>query len=384
MAVDLLIPSLAAFSGGSIVAARHYLRHRFASHEDRFMALYGLEAWEDSNMYLALRCDPAQDGALKEAFRARLEARLRARDPALRLLQEHVEQRAGDLDFVHDDALPVETLFAPRRGVWFDLSEPGRIEVVWNHMQTDGVGMWGALRPLFDENPPLVPYREVRPPPPFLPEVLSLPRVASRLGWRGSLHPFMREEVSQGFEVWPGEPLRALRDAHGARFNLLTTALVARSVFARHPEVDRLQLGMTVFFPFLQARNRYGVLTVKVRRGPLGELVDTISRQVRFPLLAWGTSSATSSLLRVLPDRTFLDVVGYYRRQIDVLVSNLPVGTRPIQLDGVDVQVSCHCDELTVPYYFLLVGTKRELHVSWSARFEEPEGFASLSHATSP
>ena len=379
--MDLLLPSLAALAGGGVAAA-HYLRHRLTSHEDRFMASYGLDGWEDSNMILSLRFDPAHEDTVKQGLRDRLRALLDARDPRIQLLRERAEPSPAAIAFVDDVGVDVDALYRHRRGVWFDDGQPGRVRVTWSHMQTDGVGIWSALRPVFDANPPLVTYADVRPPPPFLPELLSAPRLIRRLGVKGSLASAMLDEVHHGFQVWDAAAVRALRDATGGRFNLLTTALVARAVFARHPEVDRLQLGVTLYFPFLQARNRYGVLTVVVARGSLAAIAETLARQLRSPMLAWGTNSATSAVLRLLPDAAFLDVVGHFRRQIDVLVSNLPVATEPIALAGAPVQIGCHCDVLTVPYYFLLIGTRHELHVSWTARFEHEASFASLAQAS--
>ena len=51
-------------------------------------------------------------------------------------------------------------------GIYFDMSKRGVIQIVWNHMQMDGVGLWGTTREIYDDNPPLVPYKEVKSPPP--------------------------------------------------------------------------------------------------------------------------------------------------------------------------------------------------------------------------
>ncbi len=374
MLEPLPLATLAALTGAGGLAARHYLRHRLDSPEDRYMALYGRDAWEGSNMDLVLAFDPAADRRVKDHFRAALAARLDARGPGAEVLWEEADADSAALRRL--DAVDLDRLSSPRRGIWLDLDHPGRIRVVWNHMQTDGVGVWNALRPLFDPNPPLLGFERAAAPPPFLPELLALPRVARRLTWRGSLGDQATAALARGFATWSAAPLRAEKQRLGLPFNLLTTAACARAVFDRHPDVGHLNVGVTVFFPFLAARNRYGVLTARVARADLGGIASQILHHVRYPLVSWGVSSAQSYALNRVPDGTFLRLMGYFRRQIDVLVSNLPVGTEPIRVAGVDVDLLCHPWELTLPYYFLLMGTKADLHVSWTSRFEEDGTFA--------
>jgi len=378
----ILLPSVAALAG-SVLMARDYLSHRLTNTEDRYMALYGQEEWEANNMDLTLHAAPADDAALKAAFLERLEAHLLVDSPSRQMLREIADPGADSLAFAEDSAVDVASLLAPRRGVYFDLSATGRIRVVWNHMQTDGVGMWNALRPLFDENPPIVPFRDVPTPPPFLPELLALPRVARCMAWRGKL----RREASQhaqaaprsrGLVRWDAAPIRAMKAETGAPFNLLTSAVAIDAVFQRHPEKGALNVGLTAYFPFMPGRNRYSVFLCRVRRADIPGIARQLHRQVKNPMLNWGASSVQSYALGRVPDRVFSQVLGYYRRQIDVLISSLPVGQRPVSLGGVRTQIACHPWELTLPYYFLLVGTRSELNVSYSSRFAQGDRFLEL------
>lgn len=368
----LLVPAVAMLTGGGFLAARDYLKRRFASTEDRYMAIYGKEEWEASNMDLAVHFAPEHDAAFKSAMLERFARRL-AEDPEVTALFREVADVSGHrLAFRRDDALTVEETCRARRGVWFDLAESGKVRVVWNHMQTDGVGMWNALRGLFDANPALVSFRDVPRPPALVPELLALPSVARRLTWRGRLRDAgMASALTRGLAIWPAAPLREAKDALGVPFNLLTSAAVTDRVFARHPERDTLNVGITAHFPFLEGRNKYGVLLCRVRRGDVGAIARQLVRQTRDPMKSWGTSAAQSWALGRMPDAAFIRVVEHFRQQVDVLVSSLPVGRDPIRLDGHPAVISCHPWELTLPYYFLLVGTRDELHVSFTSRFDE-------------
>lgn len=376
----ILLPSVAALAGGSFFVARDYFQNRLTNTEDRYMALYGQEEWSASNMDLTLHAAPEHDAALKAALVRRLGAHLLSGSPAARMLREVVDPSAGTLAFVEDRGADVDALLSPRQGVYFDLSAVGRVRVVWNHMQTDGVGMWNTLRPLFDENPPIVAFDHVPTPPPLLPELLALPRVARRLAWRGRLRQEAAGDVplSRGLVRWDADPIRALKAQTGSPFNLLTSAVAVEAVFRRHPEKASLNVGLTAYFPFMAGRNRYSVFLCRVRRSGVDGIASQLHRQLRSPLLNWGTSAAQSYALGRVPDRLFSRVVGYYRRQIDVLVSSLPVGQNPVTLDGVPTQISCHPWELTLPYYFLLVGTRKELSVSYTSRFAQRDGFLQL------
>jgi hypothetical protein len=179
------------------------------------MALWGEQDWNASNMDLFLSHDPADGEAVRARFREGVEGRLRSERCLLH--EEAVRQDDGGFRYERR-AQTFEDLLRPRRGVWFDLSDPARIRVVWSHMQTDGVGIWLALKPLFDPNPPLVDYGRMPTPPPLLPELLALPRVARSLSHRGVLRARLEqtgEARTDGLHLWPAAEMRALRDQLG-------------------------------------------------------------------------------------------------------------------------------------------------------------------------
>jgi len=355
-----------------------HAKRRLESAEDRYMALYGKEEWEASNMNVSIHVDPAQKGALVDNFLGRLDKELEAQSESTRLFREEADFSRDQLSFRLNTHIRVKDLLKPRRGVYIDLEQPDGIRVVWNHMQTDGVGMWGMLRPLFDENPPLIPYKDVPAPPIAIPELLALPSVARRMTWRSRLRKGIASssnELTRGVVRWDAAEVRKLRNEVKGPFNLVTSALTLVEVFRRHQDRTSLNVGLTAYFPFLTGRNKYGVLLCKVKRGDLASIVAQLTKQTRHQILNWGRSAAQSFALRQLPDGAFTKVVGYYRRQVDVLISNLPVGRRPIMLGGIPAMISCHPWELTLPYYFLLVGTKQELHVSFTSRYRQDAQF---------
>ncbi len=378
MVDPLLLPSIAMLTGGGLLL-RDYMKRRLEGAEDRYMALYARKEWDASNMDLGIHVDRAHHDALVGHLRARLHGYLGTEAAAL--LEEEADLSADPVVF-RRGAVSVDDLFAPRRGLWFDTTSPDQVRVVWNHMQTDGVGMWNALRPLFDPNPPLIPYAKIPPPPPVLPELLALPSVARRLAWRGKLRKGAPDgPLYRGLVRWDAGLVRTTRDQVGGPFNLVTSALAAEQVLARHPDRSHINLGLTGYFPFLSGRNKYGVFLCKLRRAPLKGLVDQLVASTRHPVLNWGRSAAQAYALRRLPDRAFVRLVAYYRRQVDVLVSSLPVGQEPITLGGIPAVISCHPWELTLPYYFLLVGTRQELHVSFTSRYPQSAGFADIAPA---
>ena len=381
----LLVPSIAMLTGGGLLAARDYMKGRLRGPEDRYMAMYGKRDWEASNMDLTIHCAPELADALKAALKERLAEHLVQRPQESQLLREEADLTGRRLVFVERDHVTVEELLQPRHGLYFDLGSSDRVRVVWNHMQTDGVGMWNALRGLFDPNPALIPYREVPSPPPLVPELMALPSVARRLVWRGRLRKSAPDAtpLTRGLAIWETSRLREKRHQVRGSFNLLTSALVIYEVFTRHPDRDRLNVGLTAYFPFLEGRNKYGVFLCKVRRSDVSSIVDQLVKQTRNPMLNWGRSAAQAYALGRMPDPAFAKVVSYYRRQIDVLVSSLPVGRKPISLAGIPTVISCHPWELTLPYYFLLVGTRSELHVSFTSRFPQDPSFLDLEQVLS-
>lgn len=388
MADPLLVPTVAMLAGGA-AAARTYLKTRLEGTEDRYMALYGKDEWSASNMDLAFHFAPTLDARMKAVFLTRLQQRLR--DPDAReetaLFREEADFSGETLSFHERDDLEVDDLLRPRHGLWIDLARRGTVRVIWNHMQTDGVGMWNAMRPLWDPNPPLIPFRDVPTPPPFLPEVLSLPRTARRLRWRGKLRRQMHEdarELAMGYHRWDARRVHALKNELNLPFNLVSSALVIEAVFDRHPDRDKLTVGLTAYYPFLEGRNRYGVFLCKVRRGAAEAIARQLGRQTKNPLLNWGTSSTQAWALNRLPDGAFSRAVSYYRKQLDVLISSLPVGQLPPTLGGMDTVITGFPWELTLPYYFLLVGTRDEMTVSFTSRFDQEPGFLDPVHLGLP
>ncbi|MEO1171858.1 MAG: hypothetical protein AAFX94_07370 [Myxococcota bacterium] len=371
MVDPLIIPSIAMLTGGGILAARDYLKRRLHSSEDRYMSMYGKTEWDASNMDLTIHFDAEHDEKVKAHFFSQLARGLREDPDTFHLLTETADVSGETLKFVADPDVSVEELMQPRRGMYFDADRPGEIRMVWNHMQTDGVGMWTTLRTLFDENPPLIPYKDVPIPPPVLPELLAIPSTARRLAWRGKLKKKLQTgpSLQRGLVIWDADSIRTL-NGHlgGGSFNILACAIAIHEVFQWHPDRKKLTVGLTAYFPFLEGRNKYGVILCKIRRGSLADIVRRLQRQTKNPIVGWGTASAQSYALGRMPDRAFVRLISYYRKQVDVLVSSLPVGQKPITIQDVPTVIACHPWELTLPYYFLLVGTRHQLHVSYTSR----------------
>lgn len=369
----LVLPSLAALSGAGLWMLHDYFKRRLEGPEDRYMTLYGRTAWEASNMDLTVRWARSVDAIMKRRFVTRLSNRLRESDPAMSLWRTRVRFERGRPVLEEQERVEVADLLEPRRGVHLDLTRPGQVRVVWNHMMSDGVGMWAAMRPLFDENPPLVPYRFVPAPPPIVPELLAIPSVVRMLTWRGALErPEQNcDRLHRGFVRWNTGPIRRLRQRLGRPFNLVASALVVSRIFERHPDRSHLNVGLTSYFPFLEGRNKYGLLLSRVARGTLESIVSQLAEQASSPLRSWGVSAAQAYALGRLPDHAFERMVSRYRRKIDVLVSSLPVGQRPIELGGTAASVACHPWELTLPYYVLMVGTRTAIDVSYTSRFAQ-------------
>lgn len=365
-----IIPTIAL--AGTGLATLDYLRHRFDGSEDRFMAVYGREDWAASNMDLILRAPEGREDELIEVFRRRVAEWASSDDPAAVGLREEVDPAARKLRLHVRQDFCVDDLYRPREGIWFDLSAHGQIRVIWNHIQHDGVGLWSTLKPLFDANAPLLAYGEVKPPPPMVPEAVAIPRTLRRLAWRGTLRKLAPKDapLHRAFRMWDAAAVRSVKNELDAPFNLVSSALVFSEVFRRHPTTLQLTVGMTAFFPFIRARNRYSVFLCKLKRDSVAGIVRQLAKQLKNPVLNWGTASAQSYVLNRVPEKLFLKVIRYYRSQIDVLVSSLPVGTTPVQMGKIPVQVACHTPQLTLPYYVLLMGTREALHVSATSRFE--------------
>ena len=352
-------------------AVYDYKKRRFSSPEDRYMELYGRDEWQSNDMDMYIRFDPAVDQQVKEIWCVRLEQELANLHS---LLHETAELGEKGILF-HRHVCTLEDLLSPRQGIYFDMSKKGEIHIVWNHMQMDGVGLWNTTRFLYDENPPLIPYRDIKPPLPILPEILSLPKVAGQAMKRGSLYHAVSDTLTTGQGFWDTGIIRACKKEWNIPFNLLTSAIVAHGVFARHPQTKKLNLGLTVFFPFLKGRNRYGVIIVRVKRGSVQDIAKQLQKKIPKPLLMWGNTATQAYAMERVPDAMFLRLMRYYRKQIDVLISNVPVGRHPISIDGHSVEVYCHTRGLSLPYYFLLMGTRTDIHCSYSSLFSQTEDF---------
>ena len=372
---SLLIPALTALSGGLLF--RDYKRRRLQSPEDRYMALYGHEDWGSNNMDMRVHFDPKLDDEVKASWKHRLEDRLPLEDS---ILSEVAQVEGKELVF-HKVPTTLEDLLKPRQGIWFDMSQSGLIHIIWNHLQVDGVGLWRELREVYDENPPLIPYRSVSAPIPIVPEIMGIPQMAKSATMRGSLHKGIDIEtgVEQHFTMWDGTKIRAFKnqctEAFGqtAPFNLVTAAIVAERIFTRHPAVKKLNLGLTVYFPFLESRNKYGVQMRTVKRDTLQGLVKQLMKKQASPVATWGAAAAQGYALNRVPNKWFMNLMQYFRKQIDVLIANVPVGQVPVTVGEKPVQVSCHTRELSLPYYVLLMGTRGEVHTSMTTRYKQDE-----------
>ena len=358
------------------VAAYDYKKRRFSSPEDRFMLLYGRDEWESNDMDMYVRFAEEDDFLIKKNWCERLQEMLNNPDS---LLHETAKVSDKSITF-HRENCTLEDLLQPRQGIYFDLSKKGIIHIVWNHMQMDGVGLWGITRALYDHNPPLIPYRDVKPPPPILPEILSLAKVAGQAIKRGSLYKAATEKVHIGQSIWDANQIREIKKKQNTPFNLLTSAIVAQGIFNRHPKTEKLNLGLTVFYPFLKGRNRYGVIIVRVKRGSLEDIAKQLQKKIPKPLVMWGNTATQAYAMERVPESMFLRLMKYYRKQIDVLISNVPVGSLPIQIGKKPVQIYCHTRGLSLPYYFLLMGTRGEIHCSYSSLFKQEDDFFRYPH----
>ena len=88
----------------------------------------------------------------------------------------------------------------------------------------------------------------------------------------------------------------------------------------------------------------------------------------------WGNTATQAYAMERVPDSMFLRLMKYYRKQIDVLISNVPVGNLPISVGDVPVQIVCHTRGLSLPL-FLMMGTREDIHVSYSTLYSQNEFF---------
>jgi hypothetical protein len=370
--IAALVLSLVALAG---LLVRRYLKIRKGGFEDRFMALYAKEDWDASNMDLVLTFPKERDEAIKALFLQRLADYLENKEPETSLFHEVADTSGERLAFHHDQTIQVEDLLTHRKGIWFVMDKVGEIKVVWSHIQADGLRIWREIRPLFDPNPHILPFSDMKPPLPVVPELLSLPTTIRSMGFQSHLTPQLQGKPERSLNIWSTAPIKAIKNKLKGSFNLVSTSMLLEELFHHHRETDKLTVGLTVAFPFLEAKNKYGVYTLEVKRGNFEQIYQQVVRQVKSPMTIWGNFSNQSLALSMLSDKSFLDVLSRYRGKIDVLVSNLPVGAYDIEMGEAPVQIACHTDELTIPYYFLLLGTKSHIHLSCTTKFPIADEF---------
>jgi hypothetical protein len=255
-------------------------------------------------------------------------------------------------------------------------------------MQTDGVGMWTTLRPLFDPNPALVPYRDIPSPPPLVPELLALPSVARRLVWRGRLRQAASNgsPLVRGLAIWETRRLREKRHEVRGSFNLLTSATVIHEVFTRHPDRDRLNVGLTAYFPFLEGRNKYGVFLCKVtRRDVAGNRRSARQARRSNPMLNWGQFGGAGVRARdACPTRPSLKRRWLVLSPADRRARLEPArwAESPSRFAGIPAVISCH--PVGADAAVLLPprrDARQQLHVSFTSRFPQDESFLDLESA---
>ncbi|MCB9641209.1 MAG: hypothetical protein H6727_20085 [Myxococcales bacterium] len=360
---------------GAVWLLMDYLRGRVMGFEDRYMGLYGKEDWEASGMEFRVMFDPTQDPKVKDVFSERLTQRLLEGSTESMLLTEEPVVSEEGISFTQVPETRLEDLGGDRKGVRVKLQEPGKISILWNHMQADGVGLWRALRPLFDPNPQILNFDDNKRPLPLIPEMLAFPTVLKSVGYRSQLQVDKKAPLQKGFRMWSTQPIKELKDTLGGSFNLLSTAMLLAELFHRHPEKQKLTVGLTVAFTFLKSKNQYGVYTLQIERGSFEDIYRQVQKQVKGPAVIWGSFSCQSYLLGRCSDEIFMKVVNFFRGQIDVLISNLPVGKADVEIGGVPAQIAVYPKELTLPYYFLLLGTRSQIHLSFTSKFDQDEYF---------
>ncbi len=347
-----------------------YLRHRTKSAEDRYMILYGCRNWEACNMELCLAFDQAKDRDVKTLFQQRLADHLAQVDPKGSLLHEKPHLQRKKIAFYYDSRTTVQELGTPRKGLYLNTDQAGKLNIVWSHIQSDGIRLWRTLRPLFDANSSILDFHRPKMPPAFLPELLAMPTTIRRLFFRYNLVAPAASPLFHGFRVWQAQPIRQIKVKKKIRsFTIATAALIVHALFRRHTDVERLTVGLTVAFTFLKAKNQYGLAILKIERSDFDGICSQIMAQIKDPLHNWGTFATQSYLLSFLPNWCFRPVMNYFRGQLDVLISSLPLSRKSAEINGVPITLSCYPKELTIPYYFLLMGAGPHIHMSCTNKF---------------
>jgi hypothetical protein len=326
-------------------------------------------------MELCLSFDRDKDRVVKSLFQQRLAEHLDQADPNGSLFHEKPMLNSKKIDFYYDACTTVQELGFPRKGIYLASDHPGTLSIVWNHIQSDGIRLWQALRPLFDTNSSILDFQPPKMPPAFWPELLAMPTTIKKMFFRYNLEPPEADRLHYGFKKWDAGPIRKIKGRKKIPTNTVIAALILNELFQRHTDVDRLTVGLTVAFTFLEAKNQYGLITLRIERSDFEGICGQIRKQIKGPMRVWGTFSTQSYLLSFLPDWIFKKVMGYFRGQVDVLISSLPLGRKTAEINGVPITVSCHPKELTIPYYFLLMGAGRQIHMSYTNKFGAEQDF---------
>ena len=358
-----------------VLILQRYFEQRDQNFEDRYMALYGATDWESCNMELRLSFEREKDQYVKETFFSRLDALLKSCNPFGSLFHEQGNPHIKGVDYTYSPSIRYEDLLSPRNGIYFhNLDIPGQLTVIWNHIQSDGVRLWRSIKPLFDTNAAILEFNNNKMPLAFIPEIISFPITMWRLRFRSNVKADT-SNLTYGYRLWKTDPIKEIKNEKGISFNIVSSAMILEELFLRHPECKQLTVGITVAFTFLKSKNQYGIITLRIKRGNFEEICKQITKKTKHPTLVWGTFSVQSYLLSLTPDQMFKKLMGYFRRQIDVLISSLPCGKNPAEIDGIPIKLSCYPKELTIPYYFLLMGTGPHIHLSYTSKFEQSDAF---------
>ena len=65
----------------------------------------------------------------------------------------------------------------------------------------------------------------------------------------------------------------------------------------------------------------------------------SVNEKQQSPIAAWGNRRSGYALNRV-PNKWFMNLMSYFRKQIDVLIANVPVGQIPVSVGQYPVEVS--------------------------------------------
>jgi hypothetical protein len=108
----------------------------------------------------------------------------------------------------------------PAKGIYMNSDQPGRLNIVWNHIQSDGIRLWRAIRPLFDTNSSILDFYSPKMPPAFWPELLAIPTTIRRIFFRHNLVAPQADHIHYGFKH--GRPNRLNESSPGKRFRSIS------------------------------------------------------------------------------------------------------------------------------------------------------------------